>query len=180
MPMGVPATQQLTEFLTVVADRAEGPAAQHAAVACAARTLDATIAVLMIDHAVVATVGLDPEQAAGLELTAVGAGRRSTLDVAGRRHAVTFATIDGHSPGLLVLARPGPAFSAEEVCLLRGMARVLELSLQTLHAVASERRQALENDRLVGSLRERERLFEQLSGIQRAIARRAPLQQILD
>jgi diguanylate cyclase (GGDEF)-like protein len=80
----------------------------------------------------------------------------------------------------LVVARSGAGFTAEEVCLLRGMARVLELSLQALRVIESERRHEIENDRLVGSLQERERLFEQLSGIQRAIARRAPLQQILD
>jgi diguanylate cyclase (GGDEF)-like protein len=59
------------------------------------------------------------------------------------------------------------------------MAGVLELSLQALHVIESERRHAKENDRLVGSLKERQRLLEQLSAIQRAIARRSPLAEIL-
>jgi diguanylate cyclase (GGDEF)-like protein len=82
-------------------------------------------------------------------------------------------------PAFAVAEVAAVAFTAEEVCLLRGMAGVLELSLQALHVIESERRHAKENDRLVGSLRERQRLLEQLSAIQRAIARRAPLDQIL-
>jgi diguanylate cyclase (GGDEF)-like protein len=110
----------------------------------------------------------------------IAAGRRTTLDLPDGPHAVTYAAIGGRPGGVLVLARPGDAFTAEEVCLLRSMVRVLELSLHALEVIESERLHALENDRLVDSLLERERLFEQLSAIQRAIARRSPLQQILD
>jgi diguanylate cyclase (GGDEF)-like protein len=176
----VPATQQLSEFLTAVADRPDGPAAHHAAVACAARALDADVAILVIDGAVAAVAGAAPDDIRVYEVTEIAAGRRSTLALGGRTHAVTFAPLGGHSPGVLVLGRPDGTFSAEDVCLLRGMARVLELSLQSVYMIESERRQARENDRLIGSLQERERLFEILSGIQRAIARRVPLQQILD
>ncbi len=176
----MPATQQLSEFLTAVADRPDGPSAHHAAVACAARALDAEVAILVIDGAVAAVTGADPGDIRIPEVTEIAAGRRSTLALGGRTHAVTFAPLGGHSPGVLVLGRPDEAFSAEDVCLLRGMARVLELSLRSVYMIESERRQARENDRLIGSLQERERLFEILSGIQRAIARRVPLQQILD
>jgi diguanylate cyclase (GGDEF)-like protein len=174
------ATQQLAEFLSAVADRPDGPAAHSAAVACAARALEADVAVLIIDGTVAAVSGADPDGVRVAELAEVAAGRRTTLTLGGRTYAVTFAPLGGHSPGVLVLGRSGPAFSAEEVCLLRGMARVLELSLQSVQIIESERRQARENDRLLGSLHERERLFEIISGIQRAIARRAPLPQILD
>ncbi len=176
----MPATQQLSEFLTAVADRPGGPAAHHAAVACAARALDADVAILIIEGAVAAVAGASRDDIRVSELTEAAAGRRSTLGFGGRTHAVTFAPLGGHSPGVLVLGRPDRAFSAEDVCLLRGMARVLELSLQSVYIIESERRRTRENDRLVGSLQEQERLFEILSGIQRAIARRMPLQQILD
>jgi diguanylate cyclase (GGDEF)-like protein len=171
------ATQQLTEFLSVVADRPDGPVAHHAAVACAAQALEADIAVLTLDGTVVATVGLAEEQISAYELTT--GPRSSTLRLAGVDYSVTHAPIGGQSPGVLILGRRTGGFTAEEVCLLRGMARVLELSFQALHVIESERRAALENDRLVGSLHERERLLEQLSQIQRAIARRAPLDQIM-
>jgi len=175
----VHATQQLTEFLAVVADRPGGPAAHHAAVECAAQALHADVAVLMIDDGVAAAVGLAVDEVPAYALKEVAAGRRNALDLAGVRHAVTFATIGGGSPGLLVLGRRGDLpFSAEEVTLLRGMARVLELSLRSLQVVESERRYAEENDRLHDSLQRRQRLFEKLTEIQRAIARRNPIEKI--
>ncbi|WP_233624800.1 bifunctional diguanylate cyclase/phosphodiesterase [Actinoplanes sp. ATCC 53533] len=174
------ATQQLTEFLSVVADRPDGPAAQFAAVECAARALDAEVAVLVIEGHVVATIGVPADQVRPAVLTEVTAGRRTVLRLAGTAYAVSGATLGGRAPGALVLGRSGPDFTDEDVCLLRGMARVLELSLRTLHVLESERRQARENGRLADSLQERQRLFEHLTRIQRLIARRAPLQQILD
>jgi len=164
----------------VVADRPSGPAAHHAAVECAALALEAEIAVLVVDGTVTAAVGVPADRLPAYRLSEIAAGRASTLELDGRVHAVTHAEIGGDAAGVLVLARRGAAFSAEEICLLRGMARVLELSLQALEVIESERRHAAENGRLADSLHERERLFEQLSVIQRAIARRAPLQEILD
>ena len=178
--MGMLATQQLTEFLSVVADRADGPGAHHAAVECAARALEAEVAVLVIEGHVVATMGVDADQVRTAVLSEVAAGRRSTIRLAGTAYAVAGAALAGDVPGALVLGRTGPDFTDEDVCLLRGMARVLELSLQALHVIAAEREQARENGRLADSLQERQRLFEHLSRIQRLIARRAPLQQILD
>ena len=164
----------------MVADRPSGPAAHHAAVECAALALEAEIAVLVVDGTVTAAVGAPAERLPAYRLAEIAAGRACTLELDGRVHAVTHAEIGGDAAGVLVLARRGAAFSAEEICLLRGMARVLELSLQALEVIESERRHAAENGRLADSLHERERLFEQLSVIQRAIARRAPLQEILD
>jgi diguanylate cyclase (GGDEF)-like protein len=174
------ATQQLTEFLSVVADRPGGPAAHHAAVDCAARALHADVAVLLIDDAVAAAVGVDPGAVPAYALGEVAIGRRTTLELAGRPYAVTFATIGGEPSGLLVLGRRSGAFTVEEVTLLRGMARVLELSLSSLQRLESERRYAEENDRLVDSLQQRQRLFDKLTEIQRAIARRNPLDKILE
>ena len=165
------ATQQLTEFLTVVAERPGGPAVQRAAVECAARTLDADVAVLMIDDRVAAAAGIDVEDVPAYAIGEIVAGHRGILEHGGQAYAVTVAAIGGESPGVLVLGRRGDGFSAEEICLLRGVARVLELSLRALQTIESERR-------LLDVLQQRERLFEQLSDVQRAIARRLPLDQI--
>ncbi|WP_436524417.1 putative bifunctional diguanylate cyclase/phosphodiesterase [Actinoplanes sp. HUAS TT8] len=173
------ATQQLTEFLAVVADRPDEAAAQHAAVECAVRALDADLAVLMVDGGVVAAVGLPVERIPAYALTEIAAGRRTTFEADGRLYAVTLAHLGGLAPGVLVLGREAP-FTVEEVCLLRGMARVLELSLQALHLIEVERRQAAENESLINSLQRRQRLFDELSAVQRAIARREPLRRILD
>ncbi|GLW31998.1 putative bifunctional diguanylate cyclase/phosphodiesterase [Actinoplanes regularis] len=173
------ATQQLTEFLAVVADRPDEAAAQHAAVECAVRALGADVAVLIVDGGVVATVGLPVERIPAEALTDITAGRRTTLQVDGRPYAVTLAHLDGIAPGVLVLGRRNP-FTVEEMCLLRGMARVLELSLQALHLIEVERKQAAENQSLIDSLQRRQRLFDELSAVQRAIAKREPLHRILD
>ncbi|HEX9999596.1 MAG TPA: EAL domain-containing protein [Actinoplanes sp.] len=176
----VHATQQLTEFLSLVADRPGEPAAQQAAVECAARALDADVAVLMIDDAVVATVGLAFADVPAYAMAEVAAGRRSTLDLGDDSYAVTYAAIGGEAAGLLVLGRRSAPFTAEEVCLLRGMARVLELSLLSLHMIESERRYAAENGRLLDTLNQGRRFFEGFCGIQRAIAQRLPLQQVFE
>ncbi|HEU5108022.1 MAG TPA: EAL domain-containing protein, partial [Micromonosporaceae bacterium] len=108
--------------------------------------------------------------------------RHPTREVpgAGRCYAVA-APLGGEVAGHLVVARSGEdGFSIDELSLLRSMARVLELTLATLRTIDAERRQADEKNRLLASLRERQRLLETLSVIQRAITRRAPLQDILD
>ncbi|GAA0554930.1 hypothetical protein GCM10010172_41960 [Paractinoplanes ferrugineus] len=173
------ATQQLTEFLSVVADRPDSPAVQRAAVNCAARALQADLAVLLIDEGVAAVVGLAADDVPVYAL----AGRPGSIDVAGHRYALTYAEIGGEAPARLVLGRllpDGLAFSAAEVTLLRNMARVFQLSLNSLHMLASERRYAEENDRLLDSLQKRQLLFEKLTEVQRAIARRSPLNKILE
>ncbi|GGK97953.1 putative bifunctional diguanylate cyclase/phosphodiesterase [Mangrovihabitans endophyticus] len=178
--MGAVATQQLADFLTVVAERPDRPGAHRAALECAARALEADVAVLLIDHAIVATVGTAAEELPVFALSEVAAGRRTTVDLDGYPHGLTFATIDGDAPGALLLGRRGESFTAEEVCVLRGMARVLELSLRTLHALESERRRAQEDDHRTDAANDHERLFRHLSGIQRAIANRVPLTEVLD
>ena len=189
------ATQQLTEFLAVVADRPDEAAAQHAAVECASRALGADFAVLAIDGGVAAAVGLPPGEIPRYALTAgYHVGRPATLRAGDVHYSLAVAPLGGSSSGMLVLGRrpadaaaePGGTaagrgdFTDEEVCLLRGMARVLELSLQALQLVEAERLHAEENTRLVDSLQRRQRMFDELSAVQRAIARREPLRQILD
>ncbi|MCO8273468.1 EAL domain-containing protein [Actinoplanes sp. TRM 88003] len=174
------ATDQLGEFLSAVADRPDGPAAHHAAVECAARALGADIAVLMIDGGVVAAIGLPADKVPAHPLAEVAAGRRSTLELPSGRYAATHATIGGSATGVLILGRTRGPFTAEEVCLLRGLARVLELSLQSLHMIESERRYAEENGRLLGYLDQGRRVFEEMAAVQRAIGRRLPVPQIFD
>ena len=93
-------------------------------------------------------------------------------------HAVT-VPVDLDDGTAVVLARAGELFGAEEVSLMREMARVLALGLRLLGTLAAERRQAEENAHLVASLRERRGLLEKLSRIQRKISARAPLDEVL-
>ncbi|MEU4622576.1 EAL domain-containing protein [Actinoplanes sp. NPDC023801] len=175
------ATQQLTEFLAVVADRPDEAAAQHAAVECASRALGADLAVLTVDGGVAAAVGLPADEIPVYALTAgYHVGYPATLRAGGICYSLAVAPLGGGSSGMLILGRRAGDFTDEEVCLLRGMARVLELSLQALHLVEAERRQASENNRLIDSLQRRQRVFDELSTVQRAIARREPLRKVLD
>ncbi|GIF19709.1 hypothetical protein Ate02nite_24390 [Paractinoplanes tereljensis] len=174
------ATQQLTEFLSVVAERPDSPAVQHAAVGCAVRALHADVAILLIDEGVADTIGLDADDVPIYALREVATGHRTSLDLAGQRYAVTFAVMEGAVGALLVLGRRDQAFSTDEVCLLRNMARVFQLSLGSVRMFENERRYAEENDRLHDSLQQRQLLFEKLTEVQRAIARRSPLDKILE
>jgi diguanylate cyclase (GGDEF)-like protein len=176
-------TQQLAEFLAVVSSVSDQLSAIQMTTERAAKALEAEVAaVLGPDGAVVDLVGFRTDSVPAAELTEVAAGDRTVLDVpgAGRCHTAV-AQLSGRVQGHLLVARSGEdAFSGDEVGLLRGMARVLELTVDTLHMFEVERSQVAEMERLLASLQDRHRLLEQLSEVQRAITRRAPLQQILD
>jgi diguanylate cyclase (GGDEF)-like protein len=177
------ATQRLAEFLAVVSRAPDVESATRVVTERAARALEAEVAVVFdATGAVVSSVGFALGRVPVAALREVVAGRRELIDVPGAglcRAAV--AEVGGRIPGHVLVARSGgDGFNIDEVSLLRGMARVLELTVETLRTFEAERRQAAENARLVTSLRERQRLLEQLSRIQRAITRREPLAQILD
>src|SRR5207248_2797044 len=177
------ATQRLAEFLAVVSRAPDVESAIQVATERAARALEAEVAVVLDAHGtVVSSVGFALGRVPSAALREVVAGRGTAVEVPGAgpcRAAVT--QLDGSAPGHLVVARSGDdGFNVDEVSLLRGMARVLELTVESLRTFEAERRQAAENARLVTSLRERQRLLEQLSRIQRAITRREPLATILD
>jgi len=174
--------QHLAEFLAVVSAVPDGAAATRATVERAARVLEAEVAAVVADGMVVTAVGFLAGRVPEEALTEIAGGLRGALDVpgAGRCHAVA-APLRTPEPAQLVVARSGEdGFTVDEVSLIRGMARVLELTLGTLRTLAAERRQAAENARLLTTLQARQRLLEHLSTIQRAIARRAPQSQIFD
>jgi diguanylate cyclase (GGDEF)-like protein len=183
------ATQLLAEFLAVVSALPDAQAALDAGVEGAALALEAQVAALICGGRALTSVGYPAEEVPHEELAQVAAGDRQLLVVptAGRpAHAIAVpvGSVDGH----LVVARVGDEpFSAEEVNLARGMARVMDMTFQMLRTLDSERqlrdrseRQAAENAALLVSLRARQRLSEELSAIQRAISRRDPLADILD
>jgi diguanylate cyclase (GGDEF)-like protein len=174
--------QQLAEFLGALSEVSDVPDAYRTATVRAARALDAEMVAVLRGGAVAAAIGFPAGQAPARELVAVISGDQPTVDVPGCGPCrAIFAPGAGEPAEYLVVARSGPeGFSVEEASLVRGMARVLELHVHMLESLAAERLQAARNSELVGSLRERQRLLEHLSGIERAIARRAPLPRVLD
>jgi diguanylate cyclase (GGDEF)-like protein len=181
-------TPLLVEFLAAVSRATDADGVCRAAVERAADSVQAEVAAVLLDGRVVTSIGFPRNRVPAQELLEAAHDPVIRLDVPGAGPCETFrAEIGGAQRGHLLLARIGEdPFTVEEMHLVRGMARVLELTLGTLRTLAKERalhehsqRQARENAELLATLWERQRLLEQLSRIQRAISRRDPLPRIL-
>jgi diguanylate cyclase (GGDEF)-like protein len=176
------ATQQLAEFLAVVSDVSDTPTVIRVAAERAARALEAEVGAVLGADGVLSAVGFPLGRTPYALLGAVARGRHQLLEVpgAGACHTAV-APIGGRLHGHLLVARSGDdGFTIDEASLLRGMARVLELTVARLDTLEAERSRAAENAGLLTALRDRHRLLEELSTIQRAIARQEPFTLILD
>jgi diguanylate cyclase (GGDEF)-like protein len=175
-------TQQLAEFLAVISEVPDEPTATTVAAERAARALEAEVGAVLGDGGVLSAIGFPRGRTPAAELAEVAGGVRTVLEVPGAGPCHTaVAPIAGQLRGHLLVARSGDdGFTVDEASLLRGMARVLDLTVARLRTLDAERRRAAENARLLAALRERHRLLEVLSTIQRAIARQEPFQAILD
>ncbi|MBP2330102.1 diguanylate cyclase (GGDEF)-like protein [Kibdelosporangium banguiense] len=173
--------QQLLELLAVISSYPDEESAVRGAAERAAQALEAEVAAVVFGDHVAASVGFPAGQAPDGDLVAVARHEQEKLKVPGVGDCATVtAKWGGTHPGGLVLARWDEAFTVQEQNLVRGMARLLELTLNMLRAMQRSDRQAQENAELLKSLRQRQRLVEHLFDIQRAISRRRPLAQILD
>lgn len=182
-------TQQLIELLAHVSSFTDEASAMRGAIERAAEAVEAEAAALIRDGRVVASVGFPAGEVPEAALVGASGGHGGELELTGlgECHAAC-VPVDGSPAGRMVVARAGTdAFDREETALLRGMARVLSLSLQTLRLLEEERRlrsrseeQAAENVRLVTELSERQMLLERLSRIQRSIVERANRDDVLD
>ena len=159
-------TQQLVEFTAVLPGCAGPTQLFRRAVERAAEAVDADVAALVRDGRVLATVGFRSDDGGGPQavLTALGSGAMLVPGVG--VCPVLSVPVGGEVAGHLLLARAGGAFTVQETSLVRGMGRVLSLAISQLE--------------LVGELRSRQQLLEQLGTVQRALARRAPLREVLD
>ncbi|HWF34680.1 MAG TPA: EAL domain-containing protein [Solirubrobacteraceae bacterium] len=181
-------TQQLTEFVTMVGACQDEEAAIRDGIERAAEALEAEVAAVIRDGDVLASIGFPVSDVPVAKLILAAGEELPALDVPGVGSCVVVVAELGDDGGRLLVARHGQeCFSRQEANLLRGMARVLTLTLQSLHTLAAERllriqgeRQAQENAELLRTLRERQALLERLSRIQRSIVRRAKLETVLD
>jgi diguanylate cyclase (GGDEF)-like protein len=180
-------TQQLAEFLAVVSSLPDQADARLIGVERAAEAVEAEVAAIVQGDTVLASIGFPASLVPQPELVEAATHRQTVVDLPGLGRCQVMSVVLDEA-GHLVVARAGEdSYTLEEISLLRAMARVLALSLQMLRMLDAERRvrerserQAAENAALLATLQERQRLLEQLSSIERAISRRAPLQQILD
>jgi diguanylate cyclase (GGDEF)-like protein len=181
-------THQLAEFLVAVAACPDENAALACAIQSAAEALEAEVAAVLRGGEVVDSVGFPSDRVPVAELTAIVSGSTSRLEFPGvgelRAIAVTLDDLESS----IVLARSGADdFNAEEVGLIRAMARSLSLTLRSMRTLERERslreegeRRAQENLRLLMMLQERQAFMERLAKIQISISRRAPLPEVLE
>ncbi len=170
-------TQQLVEFLTVVSSVRYEQSAISRAIARAAEALKAEVAAVVSEGRLLASTGLPAGDAQTELLVAASKGALAAIDVpgAGPCRVISVPLGDGME-GHLVLARRGPeTFTRQETNLLRGMGRVLSLTLNLREERALRARSeelAREHGRLVVGLRERQRELTLIGELERAALER--------
>jgi signal transduction histidine kinase len=177
-------TQQLAEFLAAVSNCETEASAALAAVEWAAEALDAEVAAIVCGDEVLAAVGYPEGREPIAGLNSLRAGGDGELAVPGVGACQATGVALEHPPGgILVLARSGSeGLSAEEVSLLRGMARMTSLTMRMLRLLDDERaareegeRQVAEKARLLDALSERQRQVGRLAEEQAGLRRVATL-----
>jgi diguanylate cyclase (GGDEF)-like protein len=166
-------SHQLSEFLAVVSSYPNEAAAIEGGVDRLAEAVEAEVAAVMLDGRLAASVGFRPGQEPHDELAAIAIGT-SEVSVTGVGDAFALVIVldDDERDARVVLLRVGAPFSQEESILLRGMARVLVLTVRLLRLLELERVSRR-------SLQERQELLERLFRIQRSISHRAPITEVL-
>jgi diguanylate cyclase (GGDEF)-like protein len=152
-------THQLTEFLAVVSTCHDEESAMRVGIERAAEALEAEVAALIDGDSVVAAVGFPPGAVPDRELLTAATGERTTLEVPGVGcAAIATVPMEQDSRGALLLARGGTdSFTYEELDLLRGMARVLTLTMRLLRVLGGERALRERSQREVTERKEAER-----------------------
>jgi diguanylate cyclase (GGDEF)-like protein len=180
-------SHQLSEFLAAVSAFPDEAAALEGGVERMAESVEAEVAAVVVDGRVAAAIGFRPGQVPCAQLAAIHLGT-STVDVPGIGTAAALAVDmeDDEREAKVVLLRADLPFTREETVVIRGMARVLALTLRLLRLLERERAalqvarsQAEENAWLLTSLQERQQLLERLFRIQRSISHRAPIDVVL-
>jgi diguanylate cyclase (GGDEF)-like protein len=181
-------TQQLAEFLVAVAASTDPPSAMLCAMQWGSEVLEAEVAAVVTEDAVLEMIGFPRGQVPVADLLTAGhvSGHVLSLPRVGelRSISVPIEEIGGH---LIVARSGGESFKAEEIGLLRAMGRSLSMTLRTLHMLEQERTlraegevREQENMRLLLMVQERQTALERLSKIQVSISRRAPLPEVLN
>src|SRR4051794_26898989 len=150
----------LAELLALISAVEDADEAIRRGLDFTAAEVDAEFCAIVRSGSVVASRGFRPADVPLMALVEIAEGRAHVLDYGGFGACATAAVpIEDDSHASLVLARINSEFSDEDHQLLRGLGRVLTLSVRMLR---------------------RQTLLERLSRIQRSIVHRAALQDVLD
>ena len=166
-------SHQLSEFLASISSYPDELAALEGGVERLAEAVEAEVAAVLVGREAVASVGFRPGQVPHPQLAAIGPGA-STVVIAGLGEADALSVdMDDEAGARVVLLRVDASFTREETVLVRGLARVLALTVRLLRLLEQERdsRKAAQ---------ERQNLLERLFRIQRSISHRAPIDVVLD
>jgi signal transduction histidine kinase/CheY-like chemotaxis protein len=168
-------TYQLTEFLGAVATLRRADDVAGSAMQRIAEAVDAEIGAFVGKSGIVSSIGFPfgeaPEQTIA-EAIAAGSGWL-TLPNVGRGRSLVVPIEDDEFTWLLLARLGDDPFTSDEINLVQGMVRVLELVLQNLRAFETERA-------MRASLQERQSLLEKLARIELSISHGAPLAEVLD
>ena len=159
-------TRQLAEFLSVVSSFTDEQDALQGCVERAAAAIGTEIAALIREGTVAASVGFPPGEEPIADLVEASGDLRFERSLGDLGLCTGMCSLVGEEGTLLVARTRGEDFSKEELDLLRGMGRILALALRSI--------------RLIGELRERQTLLERLTLLQRSIASRADIEDVLD
>ena len=166
---------QLTTFLGALAPACPAADVANIGIQRITEAVDAEIGALVGAAGVVCSIGFPygeaPEQTIG-EAIESGSGTLVVPGV-GEGHSLVMPIEDELLTSLLLVRLGDDPFSREEVNLVAGMVRVVELALQNRRAFEAERA-------IRASLQERQSLLERLARIERSISLRAPLVDVLD
>jgi len=145
---------ELLELLAVMSSYSDEEQAMGGAVERAAQTLEAEVAAIVVDGRVTASVGFPAKAVPEADVLAITRHERDTLAVPGAGDCVAIAVEwGGLHRGHLVVARAGDGFSVEEHSVVRGMARLLSLTLTMLRTLQAEHAMRERSERLLDSLR---------------------------
>jgi len=159
-------TRQLAEFLSVVSSFTDERDALQGCVERAAAAIGADVAVLVREGKVASSIGFQDGAVPVADLVEASGDLRFERELGPLGLCTGICSLVGEE-GTLLVARTGRNdFSKEELDLLRGMGRVLALALRSI--------------RLIGELRERQTLLERLTLLQRSIASRVDIEDVLD
>ena len=139
--------RELVDLLASVWADLDEEEALAVTVARCVEILGAEVAAVVADGRVAAVAGADDG-----DLLAVADGRKGIVELpwAGVSQAVSVA-VEDERPGRLLIVRKQP-LGPQELDLLRGLARVLSISLRMHRTLAQVRAQAEENERLAERL----------------------------
>lgn len=162
-------TQQLVEFMDAVSSAGNVATAADRAVERAAEALEAEIAAIVRAGKLVTSIGYPREAVPTEALVAAASGGQLQIEGLGTA-AVTAVPIGDDTRAQLIIGRiEGDPLRREDLNLLHGMGRVLDLTFKMLRGLEEERALRKQSQRII---REREQaeekyrdLVEQLPGI---------------